>query len=251
MTSQIDSFLQKKRLSKSLKNYYFSQPLLFGYFDIVTIWAGYNDFKEFHDDYSSNRPNDKKFVDNLMDVLMHNVYLLIENGAKTIIIMNLFNIEHVPHFKSLSSTDRVEETKKCVERFNHLLENFSLGIDEVIVVNTWEIIERMIDNPHQYNLTNVNTPCLNSEVNQVCPNPEEYLFYDNLQLASKAHEMIADSAFKLTLKKILTDPHYLFDDRLLIKHCSKRLHSTLIMTCRRKLRKVVHQIYHQAHHEEH
>jgi phospholipase/lecithinase/hemolysin len=68
----------------------------------------------------------------------------------------------------------------------------TLGV-RIYEFDTYSVMQDMLNNPGAYGLTNVTDPALVGM--SVVPNPDEYLFWDDVHPTTVAHAPIADAAF--------------------------------------------------------
>jgi phospholipase/lecithinase/hemolysin len=66
------------------------------------------------------------------------------------------------------------------------------------VLNTYSLLDAIVANPASYGFSNVTQPCLTGEVNYsggtACPNPNQYLFWDEIHPTAAGQAIVADAA---------------------------------------------------------
>ncbi|RIA93153.1 GDSL lipase/esterase [Glomus cerebriforme] len=122
--------------------------------------------------------------------------LFIEVGATNFLVATLPKLENLPGFSRANDTERAI-LSKIVEDHNVLLKQALdiLKTDfrkvKTILVDTDKIFKKFPSKNFE--------PCLtiNHEGTHVCDNPENFLFWDNIHVTTKVHEMLASEAFDL------------------------------------------------------
>jgi phospholipase/lecithinase/hemolysin len=66
------------------------------------------------------------------------------------------------------------------------------------VLDTYSLLDAIVASPASYDFTNVTQPCLTGEVNYsggtACPNPNQYLFWDEIHPTAAGQAIVADAA---------------------------------------------------------
>ncbi len=69
---------------------------------------------------------------------------------------------------------------------------------EITLFDTAAAFQRLLADPAAFGLTNTTDPCVNLAEGTVCPNPDEWLFWDGVHPTARTHEILARQ-FRLAL----------------------------------------------------
>lgn len=126
------------------------------------------------------------------------IQALYDAGARNFLIANSPNLANTPAVNLMGASFI---TGIFVGTYNGELEGhlLALEVNPGVVIhqfNMFEFTNELVDNPGDYGLTNVTSPCLNFLVESggKCENPEDYLFWDGLHPTAVAHKSIAEAA---------------------------------------------------------
>lgn len=168
---------------------------------LATILIGGNDFITY------NRNVNDLIIDvndGLTELAQHNV--------GHILVLNLPDITSAPIF-SIENRDKSEVFNKVIE-YNQKLTILINSLQtkypntQFKLVDTKAILDEIIQNHKQYEIENVNDSCLDMnsgsptkyithhEVSYSCTNPAKFLFWDALQITTKAHSLLADIIYQ-------------------------------------------------------
>ncbi len=168
---------------------------------LFTVWIGAND-------YASLTPQGLVVAQQEVAQTLGNISLglesLIKAGATQILVFNLPDIGKSPVGKSthpgyLSLLSRLHNYS-----LNQLLPALRQKYPGVVLqlVDVYSLTNDAIQNPSKYGFTNVTESCLNPTTLVPCPNPDQYLFWDNFHPARVAHQAIAN----LVLQNLAIQP---------------------------------------------
>lgn len=167
------------------------------------VWVGGNDYNEafFNPASLGSLPLEQlpNFVtDNIIDRLTQ----LSSLGAKKFLVVNLPSLGESP-FADLLDTQTPQDISSLLNQLtathNKLLADklstFGQSHTDTDVteldVNT--LFASILANPGTFGLTNVTDPCL-TNVKDICDNPDQYLFWDNVHPTTAAYHLVSDLA---------------------------------------------------------
>ena len=179
LTTQLDRFLQT---SPSI-----SPDRLF------VIWAGANDY------LGGKQSNPAVTVGNLATALQR----LIDAGATQLMVPNLPDLGIGPaNATNPSQRQRLTELSTV---HNRLLKSSLATLAQknpqisIIAIDMQALFNNVVNDPSKFGLKNVTQPCFNRATRTVCPNPNSFLFWDELHPTAAAYQIL--SAHTLTTLK--------------------------------------------------
>ena len=191
---------------------------------LVLYWAGENDYAaELLMGKTPEQINPQDIVDNVTS----HATRLAEQGAKNVVIANLFDLDSVPLGQDLAAGigfDPAKLNELTVEHNNLLSDeistlNASFADTTFVTFDINTLLSDIIDNPASFgiNLEQGKTPfdsCLdpNSFPNidpnvQRCANPDQYVYYDNQHFTSAVHKIIADNLYETIEEEMSNNPN--------------------------------------------
>lgn len=175
---------------------------LVGFFsqhDLVTLWAGHNDI---FFALASETPVEE-VIKAAKDLVVYIKNLIIAQGAKHVLVLNMADIRYTPFGLSLPP-DFSDLINNLVMAFNKEL---SFGFDnmkEVLLLDIYTQGHLWIENPAAFGITNYTTPACNFEATLfpstllctlstlISDNTAGYFYADMVHPAAKGQEVIAD-----------------------------------------------------------
>ncbi|MBW4617388.1 MAG: SGNH/GDSL hydrolase family protein [Desmonostoc vinosum HA7617-LM4] len=166
---------------------------------LYVLWAGANDY------LGGGVTNPAEPVANLSNA----VKTLFDSGARNFLVTNLPPLGETPI--AVSRGETVTNGLKLLVDGHNLGLSQSLGqLSKLPGINlktldVAKLFNDAVDNPSSFGLTNVESPCLANSIlfrfppssaPEICSNPDEYLFWDDLHPTSAAHQAIGELAFK-------------------------------------------------------
>ncbi|MFQ4145070.1 SGNH/GDSL hydrolase family protein [Chlorogloeopsis sp. ULAP02] len=162
---------------------------------LYIVWAGGNDY------LFGNVTDVKQPVANISAAIA----LLAVAGAKNIIVPNLPDLGKIPFTSRTENASLLTAlTKKHNQALAEALQKLSIipGI-KIIPLDIESLFNRVQAAPSEFglNLTNVTDACLVGSLQDVvqgnfsvCPNPDNYLFWDGVHPTTLVHNVIAETA---------------------------------------------------------
>lgn len=164
--------------------------------ELFVIWIGANDF--FGGQTDAMVP-----VQNLSS----HISTLSSFGAENFLVLNLPPLGQTPFARKNSPLDPTSLDSLSAE-FNKLLNaelddlEDNLGI-RILRVDVFELFEEVTGDPPSFGLANVTEPALlDLESQTVVPNPDEYLFWDDLHPTTVAHTILGGVAAAVILEEL-------------------------------------------------
>ncbi len=154
---------------------------------LYIIWAGAND-------YLGGATNTTIPINNLTLA----VKSLAAIGAKNILVVNLPDLGNLPGTRTTERSQSLNNlTKKhnveLAASLNRLSQQLSGGID-ITYLDVNQLFNQVIKSPEKFGFANVTQACLNQ--GNVCNNPDQYLFWDDIHPSTAAHKLLVDLAGK-------------------------------------------------------
>ncbi|NWF59626.1 MAG: SGNH/GDSL hydrolase family protein [Fischerella sp.] len=172
---------------------------------LYIVWGGGNDY------IFGNVTDVSKPIANLST----SVALLAIAGAKNIMVANLPDLGKIPF---TSGQENSSQLTALSQKHNKLLAaalgNLSSipGVN-IIPIDINSLFNRVQATPSEFGLTNVTNACLVGTLNDiaqgnfsVCPNPNDYLFWDGVHPTTRVHSVIAESALSALNTQSLPKP---------------------------------------------
>lgn len=168
---------------------------------LYTIWIGGNDYLPTNSMTFMPFDNPEQTLSNIETAINS----LVEIGAENIMIFNLPNLGDIPlNNQSVDGIcpDDNQFDGDCLNDLimdhnnglSNLLTSFSSEVN-VIPVDVNTLFNNIINSPSSI-FANVTDACLDSTIPQVCSNPDEFLWWDNIHPTTVGHQLVADTAFQ-------------------------------------------------------
>lgn len=176
VTTQIDTFLQTSPNADPDRVY--------------VVWAGANDY------LGGGITNPAVPVTNLSTGLQR----LTSAGARTLIVPNLPDLGTIPGGANpLQSAALSQVSAGHNQGLNAELQTLARSNPDVnfIPLDIAALFNEVRTDPARFGFTNVTQPCLNLAAGAVCPNPNQFLFWDELHPTAAGHTLISQYALDL------------------------------------------------------
>jgi thermolabile hemolysin len=153
---------------------------------LYIIWAGANDY------LGGTVTNPSEPLANLSQAITD----LADAGAQTILVANLPDLGEIPLTRyterstSLSSLSQ-QHNAQLAELIDRLQPRLAPDVN-LLLLDVNSLFADAIANPDRYGFSDVNSSCLEIR----CPNPDGYLFWDQLHPSTAAHEQLAELAIE-------------------------------------------------------
>jgi outer membrane lipase/esterase len=180
------SFLGHKGVSTQVVDYATEHPNPSG--DALhVVWAGGNDFIDGRTDAWQSALN-----------TAINIAILHEyTNARHFLVPNLPPLGLVPRYVGTASsqplTDLAATYNTHLETMLDFLEGFWPDMD-VYRVDVFDTYHALVDNPALFGLTNVTDPAYDEGAGTIVPDPDAYLFWDDLHPSARGHQLLAIAA---------------------------------------------------------
>ncbi|HEY9693520.1 MAG TPA: SGNH/GDSL hydrolase family protein [Oculatellaceae cyanobacterium] len=169
---------------------------------LYVLWAGANDYS----------PTDSDFVpytdtNTTLANLSSTAQSLANLGAKNIMVVDLPDLGKLP--VSLGTAEATELSNLTTEHNSQLFQAIQSSVGDsvnIIPFDVSSLFNQAIANPSEFNLTNVTAACFNQANGTICPNPNEYLFWDQRHPTTATHGFIADAAFNTLEAEAVPEP---------------------------------------------
>lgn len=175
VTTQINTFLQASPTVDPNRAY--------------VVWAGANDY------LGGGGTNPAVPVTNISTALQR----LTAAGARTLIVPNLPDLGTIPAGSSdpLQSAALSQISAGHNQGLNAALRSLAQSNPDVniIPIDIAALFATARTDPARFGFTNVTQPCLNLAAGTICPNPNQFLFWDQLHPTAAGHTIIAQYAF--------------------------------------------------------
>lgn len=164
---------------------------------LYVVWAGAPDY------LSGSTLNPAVPVNNLSTA----VSSLANSGAENIVVVNLPDLGQIP---ATSSNPLISTTLNTVSAVHNAglsasLDALSQQTDtNIIQVDVNSLFNRAIAHPAEFGFTNVTDACLAG--NNVCSNPNDYLFWDTIHPTTKGHQLVGELALSAIESQAVPEP---------------------------------------------
>ncbi len=177
VTTQVNSFLQSSpRLSPDR---------------VFVVWAGANDY------LGGGVTNPAIPLGNISAILQR----LTAAGAEKLIVVNLPDLGKVPGtltnpIQSAGLTQLSAAHNQALRAVLQTLAQSQPNVN-IIPIDVAALVNQATTDPARFGFTNVTQSCLNLVAGTVCPNPNQFLFWDALHPTAAAHQIISDFALNI------------------------------------------------------
>ncbi len=168
---------------------------------LYIVWGGAND-------YFINQITDPTIpVNNIAST----VNTLINQGAKNLLVFNLADLGDFPIAQQLPSTDALNA---LIQSHNTLLSEALTNLQSTVatdvslnLVDLGAGFKSLVNNPASFGFSVIDQPCFSSfNPANICDNPEDYFFWDEVHLTTDAHRVIGEFVFSSLESKSVPEP---------------------------------------------
>ena len=143
--------------------------------------------------------------------LSNAVALLASSGAKNILVFNLPDLGKIPFASATGlSSNLTALTNDHNKRLADELGKFSNNPDlNLISVDVFSLFNQVEANPGKFGFQDVVNPCVVGNfqtIVSVCPQPNDYLFFDSVHPTTGVHKLVADTALAAIEAKSVPEP---------------------------------------------
>ncbi|MCC5669642.1 SGNH/GDSL hydrolase family protein [Nostoc sp. CHAB 5784] len=167
---------------------------------LYAVWGGANDY------VFGQATNAAQTVQNLSNA----VGLLASSGAKNILVFNLPDLGKIPFAFAGLSSNLTGLTNDHNKRLAEELGKFSNNSDlNLISVDVFSLFNQVQVNPGKFGFQDVANPCVIGNfqtIISVCPQPNDYLFFDSVHPTTGVHKLVADTALAAIEAKSVPEP---------------------------------------------
>lgn len=168
---------------------------------LYSVFGGAND-------YFSGNTNVNQIVQNLTN----SIGSLTQEGAKNFLVFNLPNLGESPFGKRLGIPDQLNQLTQA-----HNLQLASAISDirtsnpdlNIYSVDINTLFNTVRATPAKFGFKDVTNPCVTGnflQVTNICDNPDDFLFFDDVHPSSRAHNLIAQAALTAVKGKTIPEP---------------------------------------------
>jgi phospholipase/lecithinase/hemolysin len=172
---------------------------------LYTVWIGSNDVSDAFEALAVGA--DPDYVNTLLLQSSNDLLSVINDvvgaGAQELLIPNVPNLGLVPEVQALLPVFPGAEAlaTQLSQAFNDLVDASLAGITANITrLDTFQFLTDLVNDPTLFDFppdTNVTEACFSGfvgEAGTVCPNPEEYIFWDKIHPSAVTHQVLGRAA---------------------------------------------------------
>ncbi|WP_416676794.1 SGNH/GDSL hydrolase family protein [Egbenema bharatensis] len=153
---------------------------------LYVLWAGANDYLQGGTGIPASRSvaNIAEAIESLMDL-----------GAKRFLIANLPDLGQLPGTRNGAES---EALSSLTQTHNQQLQQRLISLSQqdadlqVVLLNVERLYQEVLLHPDSFGFTNATDACLNAQ--NICDNPDRFLFWDSIHPTTTAHQRLADTA---------------------------------------------------------
>jgi phospholipase/lecithinase/hemolysin len=160
---------------------------------LFVIWGGTNDFGP------HTAPNPTASVENLSAEITE----LAKAGAKQFLVPNLMPLGEVPSLNKMGAAARAKFDSLATQ-FNDQLAAAEVGLQaslgiKIHELDVFNLVDQVIADPGQFGITNVTDQAKSGDEGDtgvVVPNPDQYLFWDNIHPTETFERLLGTQAIQ-------------------------------------------------------
>lgn len=158
---------------------------------LYVIWAGTADYAPF----VNGVPKYSNPITTITNISTA-IKALTEFGAKNILLVNVIDIGKTPLASEVNQITDAKSVSQVVKKHNQALQEIAhIFEDEInlILFDVKSVVDEAIAHPKKFGFTNTTQACSLMESS----NPDEYVFWDQVHLTSRANQLIANTALAI------------------------------------------------------
>jgi thermolabile hemolysin len=161
--------------------------------ELYVLWAGANDYLQGANSSTFPVANIAKAIESLARI-----------GAANILVANLPDLGRLP---ATQGTTQSRELSQLTQAHNTALRQSLKALQQkyrdlqIMTLDANSLYQQAITDPKQFGLDRVNRACLNGS--DPCPNPEQFLFWDNIHPTTAGHRILADTTVAALKARLL------------------------------------------------
>ena len=172
---------------------------------LYVLWAGANDYLPTETTTFTPYKNTTITLDNLSTAAQS----LANAGAKNIMVVDLPDLGKLPLTRELMQAN--ELSNLTAQHNSQLFQTIQDQVGDsvnIIPFKASSFFNQAIANPSQFNFTNVTERCFNRNASppSICPNPNEYFFWDEVHPTTATHGFVAEAAFNSLQAEAVPEP---------------------------------------------
>jgi phospholipase/lecithinase/hemolysin len=175
---------------------------------LYMIWIGANDVDGI---VASHSPTPQTAAQAVVATIDSAIQTLVGEGAHNFLVVGVPDLGKVPG--AIENGPPTEAATSALSQyFNSALAaslNTVPGEPNITFMDTYSLMDNVVNDPSAYGLTNVDTPCLSVDAqNQplICSNPNQYLFWDVIHPTAAGQQLIASAALQAIPETAVPEP---------------------------------------------
>lgn len=159
-------------------------------------------------DYFDGNTNVSQVIQNLTN----SIGSLAQGGAKNFLVFNLPDLGDSPFGKNLGFPDQLNQLTQAHNRqLASAISNISISNPDLNIysVDINRLFKTIRATPTKFGFKDVTNPCVTGNFQQVaniCDNPDDFLFFDDVHPSSRTHNLIAQAALTAVRGKTIPEP---------------------------------------------
>jgi phospholipase/lecithinase/hemolysin len=158
---------------------------------LYVLWGGANDYLPTQSTTFVPYQDTTTTINNLSSAAQS----LANRGAKNIMVVDLPDLGEVPLTRGTQGASALSNL--TTQHNSQLVQAIKSSVGESVNIIPFQVsslFEQTLADPSKFGFTNTTEACLNPNVG-ICPDPNQYLFWDQIHPTAATHQVIADAAF--------------------------------------------------------